>query len=94
MGAEKRQHERKSAPGVGLVNVYAIEEGKRRFICSSLLQDISESGVGIRTDVELPQGAILRLKNRVVDYDVRVRRCSQMSGGFLIGLEFVKESGG
>ncbi len=91
MGAEKRQHERRSAPGVGLVNVYAVEDGKRRFLCSSLLQDISDGGISIRTDVEVPMGAALRLKNRAIDYDVRVTRCSPMSGGYFIGLAFAKE---
>jgi len=92
MGLDKRRHQRRPAPDVGIVNVYRMIEGKRVFLCSSLLHDISESGVGIRTDEELTTGSELRLKNRAVEYDVKVMRCQAEADGFFIGLEFVKQS--
>ena len=91
MAADKRRYQRRPAPGVGLVNVYALGPGRRKFLCCSLLQDISEGGVGIRTDVALPKGTALQLDNRCIEYNVRVTRCSAAGGGFLIGLEFEKE---
>ena len=55
-GRDNRRYQRRSAPSVGLVNVYALGQGRRKFLRCSLLQDISDGGVGIRTDVALPKG--------------------------------------
>jgi PilZ domain len=88
MSFNKRLHERISAPDVGLVDVYRLDTGARTFICSSLLQDISEGGVGIQTDSGLPPGATLHLHNRFVSYYTKVVRCVEVDGVFIVGLQF------
>lgn len=85
----KRLYERVSAPVVGLVDVYREESGKRKYVGPSLLEDISQGGLGIRMDGYIPAGTLLHLSNRFVTYSARVCHCTPSEVGFRLGLRFL-----
>jgi hypothetical protein len=83
-----RKYERKSAPGVGLLEVSCERSGRKQKIATSILLDISRGGVGIQLDRRVYSGEILHLSNRFVNYTARVCHCTPTKCGYKVGLEF------
>lgn len=90
--ANMRAYERRLESGTVVVSWKDAGEVLTAFGCC---RDMSDAGMGVECPEPFPCGRTVRLRTRAMEFSrsAAVRYCRKSNGAYLVGFEFVPESG-
>lgn len=84
---ERRRSDRQVSVGDGLIR-FANEKGERISAEATVL-NVTDGGMQVRTSVESPLDAYVRVSGRSLDCEGVVRYCTQDGNEYVLGVQFV-----